>query len=140
MTIIYIPNSVITIDKSAFEYCDEATTLTIGSGVTTIGSRAFYNCSALTAITSYAVTPPTIQSSTFSTTTYSSATLTVPSPSVVTAYKAANYWKNFTTIKAANNYELNQKLVKFALSRGFTYDIIRQCIDGDVDEMVDDEE
>ncbi len=35
---------------------------------------------------------------------------------------------------------LKQKLVKFALSRGFTYDIIRQCIDGDVDEMVDDEE
>jgi regulatory protein len=44
------------------------------------------------------------------------------------------------SVKAANDYELNQKLVKFALSRGFTYDIIRQCIDGDVDEMVDDEE
>ena len=43
------------------------------------------------------------------------------------------------SVKAASDYELNQKLVKFALSRGFTYDIIRQCIDGDVDE-VDDEE
>jgi regulatory protein len=41
--------------------------------------------------------------------------------------------------KAATDYELNQKLVKFALGRGFTFDIIRQCIDGDVDE-VDDEE
>lgn len=30
--------------------------------------------------------------------------------------------------KAANDYELNQKLVRFALSRGFTYDIIRQCL------------
>ena len=29
---------------------------------------------------------------------------------------------------AANDYELNQKLVRFALSRGFTYDIIRQCL------------
>jgi regulatory protein len=33
------------------------------------------------------------------------------------------------TIKAKNNYEMNQKLMRFALSRGFTFDIIRQCID-----------
>ena len=32
------------------------------------------------------------------------------------------------TTKADNEYELNQKLYRFALSRGFTYDIIRQCI------------
>ncbi len=44
------------------------------------------------------------------------------------------------SVKAASDYELNQKLVKFALSRGFTFDIIRQCIDGDVDEPADDED
>ena len=38
------------------------------------------------------------------------------------------------SIKADSDYELNQKLVRFALSRGFTFDIIRQCIDVD-DEM-----
>ena len=43
------------------------------------------------------------------------------------------------SIKAASDYELNQKLVKFALGRGFTFDIIRQCIDGDVDK-VDEED
>ena len=43
------------------------------------------------------------------------------------------------SIKAASDYERNQKLVKFALGRGFTFDIIRQCIDGDVDE-VDEED
>lgn len=32
------------------------------------------------------------------------------------------------TIKANSTYELNQKLMRFALSRGFTADIIRQCI------------
>ena len=31
--------------------------------------------------------------------------------------------------KADNDYQLNQKLMRFALGRGFTYDIIRQCID-----------
>lgn len=39
--------------------------------------------------------------------------------------------------KAGNDYELNQKLVRFALGRGFTYDIIRQCID--VDEVPDED-
>ena len=38
------------------------------------------------------------------------------------------------SIKAKNDYELNMKLIKFALSRGFTFDLIRQCIDG-ADEM-----
>lgn len=33
------------------------------------------------------------------------------------------------SIKADSDYERNQKLVRFALSRGFTFDIIRQCMD-----------
>lgn len=33
--------------------------------------------------------------------------------------------------KASSDYELNQKLMRFALSRGFTFDIIRQCLDVD---------
>ena len=38
-------------------------------------------------------------------------------------------------IKASSDYELNQKLLRFALSRGFTFDIIRQCLEvDDVDE------
>lgn len=31
--------------------------------------------------------------------------------------------------KAGSEYEMNQKLVRFAMGRGFTFDIIRQCID-----------
>lgn len=33
------------------------------------------------------------------------------------------------SIKAESDYELNQKLLRFALSRGFVFDIIRQCLD-----------
>ena len=40
--------------------------------------------------------------------------------------------------KAENDYELNRKLVRFALGRGFTFDIIRQCID--VEDMDDEDE
>ena len=39
------------------------------------------------------------------------------------------------SIKAQNDYELNQKLIRFALGRGFTFDVIRQCIN--VDETMD---
>jgi regulatory protein len=38
--------------------------------------------------------------------------------------------------KATSDYELNQKLTRFALGRGFTFDIIRQCIYIE-DELVD---
>lgn len=38
--------------------------------------------------------------------------------------------------KAQSDYELNQKLIRFALGRGFTFDIIRQCIETG-DELVD---
>ncbi len=37
------------------------------------------------------------------------------------------------TIKAGSDYERSGKLIKYAQSRGFTFDIIRQCID-DADE------
>ena len=39
------------------------------------------------------------------------------------------------TTKAQNDYELNQKLVRFALGRGFTFDIIRQCLEVDEDDF-----
>ena len=43
------------------------------------------------------------------------------------------------TTKAQSDYELNQKLMRFALGRGFTFDIIRQCLDveepDDLDEL-----
>ena len=41
--------------------------------------------------------------------------------------------------KAQNDYELNQKLVKFAIGRGFTFDIIRQCMGGDISDMEDED-
>ncbi len=40
--------------------------------------------------------------------------------------------------KANSDYELNQKLMRFALGRGFTFDIIRQCID--VEEEPEDDD
>lgn len=40
-------------------------------------------------------------------------------------------------IKAKSDYELNQKLVRFALGRGFDFSLIRQClnVDDDLEEL-----
>ena len=46
------------------------------------------------------------------------------------------------SIKAESDYELNQKLVRLALGRGFGFDIIRQCLnvdDIDIEDIDDDE-
>lgn len=41
------------------------------------------------------------------------------------------------SVKARNDYELRQKLIKFAIGRGFTMDIIKQCISIDDEEEYD---
>ncbi len=38
------------------------------------------------------------------------------------------------TVKAESDYDRNGKLVRYAMSRGFTFDLIRQCLTGDVEE------
>lgn len=41
--------------------------------------------------------------------------------------------------KAASDYEQNQKLLRFALGRGFTFDIIRQCLDVEEEDIMEEE-
>lgn len=44
------------------------------------------------------------------------------------------------SVKASSDYERTQKLVRFALSRGFTFDLIRQCLDVDDDMNIEEDE
>jgi hypothetical protein len=67
--------------------------MTIGSGVTTIGSMAFLFCKALTTIYNYAVTPQEVDAYTFLNVP-TACTLYVPEESVE-LYKAAPFWKDF---------------------------------------------
>mgnify|MGYP002623802759 CR=1 FL=1 len=40
-------------------------------------------------------------------------------------------------LKTASEYEASRRLAQYALSRGYTYDIIRQCLDVESDELVE---
>lgn len=42
------------------------------------------------------------------------------------------------TTKAAGEYELNMKLIRFAMGRGFTIELIRRCLPGATDVEVDE--
>ncbi len=96
---VTIPNGVTIICERAFVDCYGLTSITIPEGVTSIGSNAFYNCSGLKSVTCLAESIPTMGTNVFYNVPQSSATLYVPTSSV-NAYKTAEQWKDFGTIKA----------------------------------------
>ena len=63
LTSVSIPgnsSATTSIDHGAFEFCNPLKTVVIGSGVSSIGNYAFYNCELLESVISYRTTPPTI--------------------------------------------------------------------------------
>ena len=93
LTSVTIPDSVTTIGAWAFYYCSSLTSVTIGDSVTTIGIYAFYGCSSLTSVYCKATTPPTGDSSMFSSNA-SGRKIYVPTESVE-AYKSAYFWSEY---------------------------------------------
>jgi hypothetical protein len=51
LTSVTIPNSIITINSTAFGSCTSLTNITIPNSVTTIGDSAFFSCTSLTSVT-----------------------------------------------------------------------------------------
>ena len=91
---ITIPNSVTSIEGYAFEYCRALEEVVIGSGVKSIGGYAFYTCSALKSITCKAVEPPTCPDEYVFKHTDKDACLYVPQESM-SSYRKATGWNVF---------------------------------------------
>ena len=90
---ITIPDGVTSIGEEAFENCNALESITIPDSVTTIGESAFRECTSLTSITVNAITPPTLNDITFSTSS-TGRKIYVPRNSV-NAYKSAEGWKKY---------------------------------------------
>lgn len=121
LTSVTIPNSATSIGVSAFEGCSGLTSVTISNNVSHINEAAFCDCSSLTSITlpgsvwyigeyafygsthlktiySLSLAPPKIAGLKCLYNSFNDATLYVPQEAL-TAYKNAEYWKNFQNIK-----------------------------------------
>ena len=96
---VTLPNALTTIGTFAFFGC-ALTAITIPGSVTSIGDFAFNLCNDLNAVTSEIVNPFAISDMVFS--TYSSATLTVPS-GTKSKYLATSGWNKFATIEEKLN-------------------------------------
>ena len=98
LTSVTIPNSVTTIGSWAFYSCSGLTSVTIGNSVTSIGKYAFSCCSGLTSIVSLNSNPPSLQGSyVFNNVDKNNCVVWVPKGSL-SAYKGANWWKDFANI------------------------------------------
>ena len=72
------------------------TSITIPAAVKSIGANTFIGCTNITSVTTNALTPPTIQSTTFPSSVESAATLYVPATVASrTAYTNNTYWREF---------------------------------------------
>lgn len=97
LTSITIPSSVTTIGAYAFEYCTGLTGILIPKKVTTIGSSAFYSCTNLQKVSIANPVPPTIDAYTFSLVNKTTCQLVIPTGSLI-AYQISTNWKDFTLI------------------------------------------
>ena len=99
-----IGNSVTSIGDWAFGECTSLTSIVIPNSVTSIGEAAFFGCFGLTSVTNHATTPQTIDSYVFVGVDVSSCVLYVLEASI-DLYKAADGWKEFTTIMPLKEQE-----------------------------------
>jgi hypothetical protein len=107
LTNVVIGNDVTTIRAVAFYNCEGLVSVTIGSSVTKIGGYVFTYCNALRTVINYNPEPQELLDPKYNTTAFaavdvSEITVQVPA-SAVSAYKAANVWKDFKAIEAIGN-------------------------------------
>ncbi len=103
LTEVSIPDNVTTINPSAFFYCTSLATLNLGKGIQTLGTGAFGGGGNLSTINIYAVNPPYIDNTVF--TSYSdlmAIDLNVRERAL-DAYENANIWKNMHLGLVAND-------------------------------------
>ena len=101
LTSVTIPDSVTEIEYYAFSHCSSLTSVTIPDSVTEIGYAAFSECTSLKEVYCKPTTPPTGDYMFYN--NASGRKIYVPMESVE-AYKSAEYWKNYADAIVGYNF------------------------------------
>ena len=134
LTSVTIPNSVTTIGGFAFADCTNLQKVNIGNSVKTIGISAFNNCTSITQISSEAVEPPTCDSYVFDGINKSKCKLIVPK-NCFDAYKQADQWKDFLSIKDSTLGITNTVYNNSGLADVYTIDGTKRLSKASTDEI-----
>lgn len=105
------------LSNQLFEDCVNLSTITLGYGVSSIGSSALSNCDALSDIIFYSEIAPSYQS-VFPNSQYINCKLSIPVDSEE-SYKSTSPWENFW------NIEENPDLVAFFVVNDIQYEVIQ---------------
>lgn len=100
---VVIPNSVKSIQRSAFSGCSNLNAIVLGMGLNTIDNSVFYT-ESLMAVYSMKMVPPTLANQVFHYSTTSEGTLYVPTGSKA-AYQSAIGWKEFRNIVEIDSFD-----------------------------------
>ena len=99
--LLILPEALTSLGIYAFGDCSGLTELYISGSLASIGNNAFKNCSALAKISVNCISPPSILANTFANVNKTTCALVVP-VGASTAYKAADYWKDFLNVSEKN--------------------------------------
>ena len=94
------------IGESSFAYCSGLTSIIIGKGIETIGSRAFASCESLEDVYCHAEKVPSTETDAFDGSFISYATLHVPENSI-NQYRRREPWSGFETFTGILDDEYN---------------------------------
>ena len=105
LTTINIPEGVKSIGPSVFSSCSSLSSITIPSSMVELGDNLFRHCTSLDTISCYAITPPTVKSSTFNDyngETRYDAILYVPCEALAD-YQEHEIWGQFKNIQCVSS-------------------------------------
>ncbi|MGE0021774.1 MAG: leucine-rich repeat protein, partial [Draconibacterium sp.] len=116
---IILPLSLITIDDWAFEDCTGLTAIKIPASVQRIGSYAFSGCTGLSKISTNAIFPVNLSSSTsvFNIVNKTTCTLYVPFGTKA-SYQTANQWQDFLNIFEMPGFSLSATTATLEATQG----------------------
>lgn len=130
----------VTANEWLFGYCSNLKSVVIGKKVASIGEYAFFNCNKLTDVYCYSQTVPTTESSAFTASNISNATLYVPKASLA-SYNATAPWSGFGSIQPLAKEEVIATSIaldanSLSMDIGETYSLKATVLPAEADQEV----